>query len=403
MLTVNYVFVSAVLEDIDSLSDILSNSVSTEAVPKALDDLWKITMEGNFYKLVARLGLLIAVFGIGFWCLKLYKSLEEGALRPVVNDLIWPILLVVLLSNNGRNMRDFTMFSRDIMNGINKSTDNVISAEVSLQSTIRILATSDWISQEMNRRVEACREYVYHDDYTKCMESAKTAVDLFVNNNANWSNSPSAQVQRAYEKRRDEVRDRARNFFSIDSITNVKKAQEAQNKNAAVSDFTKISQITKFEDTAQLRTTILSFRAAFIYIIEVMMLVTGIFGPIFLALSIFPVGTKPLTSWAISFVSLGFCKICFTLISGLSSLAMVFATDKHTDMMVASIVLGLLSPALAFAVASGSGLAALTTISYVTPGFGVNPGLTSGVDSTGVPPQLQQLQQQQGGNTNTRK
>jgi hypothetical protein len=53
------------------------------------------------------------------------------------------------------------------------------------------------------------------------------------------------------------------------------------------------------------------------------MLVTALVGPVFLGLSLFPVGTKPLITWGVSFLTLGFCKICFSLISGLSALAIV--------------------------------------------------------------------------------
>jgi hypothetical protein len=106
-----------------------------------------------------------------------------------------------------------------------------------------------------------------------------------------------------------------------------------------------------------------------------MMLVTGLIGPIPLALSMFPIGTKPLMAWATSFLSLGFCKICFTLISGLSSLAMVYSEPNNVDMLVASVVLGLLAPVLSFSLASGAGLSALSNISYSAQGFKMNSGI----------------------------
>jgi ABC-type transport system involved in cytochrome c biogenesis permease component len=113
-----------------------------------------------------------------------------------------------------------------------------------------------------------------------------------------------------------------------------------------------------------------------VYIIEVMMLVTGLIGPIFLALSMFPVGLKPLITWGTSFLTLGFCKICFSLISGLSSLAMVLSGPDNIDMLVTAIVLGLLAPVLSFSIASGSGIQALSTISYSAQPFRIGTGIT---------------------------
>jgi TctA family transporter len=95
-----------------------------------------------------------------------------------------------------------------------------------------------------------------------------------------------------------------------------------------------------------------------------------------LVLSLFPVGVKTLLSWAVSFLTLGFCKICFSLISGLSSLAMVLSGPNNVDMLVTAIVLGLLAPVLAVSVASGSGLATLSSIGYSAQPFKINTGIT---------------------------
>jgi hypothetical protein len=119
----------------------------------------------------------------------------------------------------------------------------------------------------------------------------------------------------------------------------------------------------------------MSFRKGFTYIVEIMILVDALIGPIFLGLSLFPVGTKPLIAWGVSFLSLGFCKICYSLISGLSSIAFVFAEPENTDMTVVAVVLGLLSPVLAFSIASGSGINALNAVNQVVQSGGVKVGL----------------------------
>jgi ABC-type transport system involved in cytochrome c biogenesis permease component len=102
-----------------------------------------------------------------------------------------------------------------------------------------------------------------------------------------------------------------------------------------------------------------------------------------LALSLFPVGTKPIMTWLTSFLSLGFCKICFSLFSGLSSLAMVYSGPENVDMLVAAIVLGLLAPVLSFTVASGAGIGALTSISSSGQGLGINTGVSLYYPGTG--------------------
>jgi hypothetical protein len=112
-----------------------------------------------------------------------------------------------------------------------------------------------------------------------------------------------------------------------------------------------------------------------VYFTEIMMLITALIGPIFLGFSLFPVGTKPLIAWGTSFLSLGFCKICYSLISGLSSIAFVYAGPDNIDATTVAVVLGLLSPVLAFSIASGSGINSLNAINQTAQSGGLKIGL----------------------------
>jgi hypothetical protein len=90
-------------------------------------------------------------------------------------------------------------------------------------------------------------------------------------------------------------------------------------------------------------------------------------------------------AWGTSFLSLGFCKICFSLISGLSAIAFVYAGPDNIDMTVVAVVLGILAPVLAFGIASGSGLNALSNVSQISQNFGINTGAAYYVPGNGQP------------------
>jgi hypothetical protein len=57
-------------------------------------------------------------------------------------------------------------------------------------------------------------------------------------------------------------------------------------------------------------------------------------------------------------------------------MAMVLSRPNNIDMLVALIVLGLLAPVLAFSIASGTGISALSTISYSAQPFKIGTGIT---------------------------
>jgi hypothetical protein len=96
--------------------------------------------------------------------------------------------------------------------------------------------------------------------------------------------------------------------------------------------------------------------------------------------SIFPVSTKPIVSWATLFFGVGFCKICYTLVAGLSAVAMVTAGPKDVDMLVFAVIAGGLSPILAVITTSivcSSLSSAVSSIAAPANNYGVNAGLNS--------------------------
>jgi hypothetical protein len=87
----------------DQLVGVFTNSTEDTEIPAALNKLWKISMEGSMYKTMCLLGALIAVFVVGFWCVKFYDALQEGGLKPAGRDLAIATMLVFMLFNNGKN------------------------------------------------------------------------------------------------------------------------------------------------------------------------------------------------------------------------------------------------------------------------------------------------------------
>jgi hypothetical protein len=376
-------------------------------MPKAFDKLWTIAMNGNIFRLTCSLGLALAVLAVGFWCVKFYKTLQEGNLQPAITEMIFPLILVILLSNNGANMRDLTMTARNALNGINKSVAVVMSAEADLQTAINATTGSGAIRQVINSMFNTCNATNQVSDFQNCMAVKAVAAKAFVRDRTTkWqSNNPNSNQGVEFQAR---VTDIVNNLLSeVDeqlSIRNtIQASQVASNQNVPNNNGQNVTpngnpqptifDIKNDDDAAVYNKAITSFRKAFLYIVEVMMLVTGLVGPIFLGLSLFPVTNKPFIPWAISFLSLGFCKICYTLIAGLAAVAMVF-NGPGTDMLVVSTVIGLLAPVLAFSIASGSGLAALTQVSYSAQNFGLNNGIAVS-PIAGVPVTAVQQQQQE--------
>jgi hypothetical protein len=419
MLSTNFVFLAQ--SPSPSQSAVANSVLGTPGTPvgiaKAFDEVWTIAMDGNLYRLVCTIGLMIAIFAVGFWCVKFYLALEEGGYKPVVNEMIFPLILIILLSNGGSNMRNLTVTARDIMNNVNDSVNRVVGVDIDMRKAIEALAINQAAKNSLVSLFESCDPKYNLNEFNTCVRNRKVIADDLVRNvEANTESIGNESFKAQMKIWLVDLQQTVTSYAELTSpqqvgqifgygttgtaemptpeikidnypiITPSPAASPAPNANTAKTpDLFAKSTYTSRAAMQEINTTILSFRKAFLYIIEVMLIVTALIGPIFVALSMFPVGTKPMLAWGTSFLSLGFCKICFSLISGLSAIAFVYAGPDKIDMTVVAIVLGLLAPVLSFAIASGSGINALSNVSQISQNFGLNTGAAYYVPGSGQP------------------
>jgi hypothetical protein len=394
--------------DLSGVADVFSRQLQNKAplydLPKALDDLWYMAMQGSLYKLVAFLGLFIAVLAVGFWCVKFYIALDEGTMRPAVNQMVWPVLIVILLANGGEKMRDVTIGTRNILNAVNHSVSEVVGAEVNVRTALAALTGNYELQMAMGTYLNVCNQITDYPKYLSCMNKANVAIDLkqgnferalktslpgqFQTNLNRWSDATKTLKKNVLKAKNPDESQQSASSAAANSGSTSGSTAAGGTTASANSSSTSASLPAGFNpmDVSTYNTesgidsvirVLTSTRSAFLYILEAMMLVTGLIGPIFVALSLFPVGTKPMVAWGISFLTIGFCKICYNLISGLSAIAMVYAGPGNADMTVASVVLGLFAPVLSFVIASNSGFSALSTVTYTAQSFGLNPGISA--------------------------
>ena len=130
-----------------------------------------------------------------------------------------------------------------------------------------------------DNQAKACQSETEFQRFEQCMTN-KGSVVLVANQamEAFWPNttgltSNGAKWQKEIQEWKDYTANYTKNRFNTDTL-DVMKGGNILNK------MTDIKKVRTFADTADLRATILSFRGAFLYIIEVMMLVTALVGPL---------------------------------------------------------------------------------------------------------------------------
>jgi hypothetical protein len=370
-----------------------TSSITDEAIPKSMNVMWDYALNGGLYKWGCGLGIFIAVFGVGFWSLKFYKALQESTLLPTVNELVWPLLIVLLMSNGGLGMRNASFGARDLINNLNNSAYKVVDLDMSYQAAFKAIARTSIDGFLMESMYNACEANIDQAKLIECLSLSQTLMDNRFRNRFNSLSSAKPEVLTAINS----INERQKEA----SNQKVAKAKKKDDKGsvaetagvATPSDVSKVFNANRIIDGKNasdltFQKNMLALRKAFLYILEVYMLVQALVGPIFLGLSMFPVGTKPLVSWAAMFLATGFCKICYTMISGLSAVAMVLTGPDNIDMSVFAIIVGGIAPILSVTITSmllSSFSGSINSIAYPAQGYGVNAGLTSGAPP-GQPP-----------------
>jgi hypothetical protein len=157
----------------------------------------------------------------------------------------------------------------------NKQINIVIDADVSLRSAMQVLTTADTSTTLINMAYGTCQKQIEINEFRQCVRNqsliAKGATTLLTGAwpTANTGTTNGDRYQQEIDRWKAYSESTLTNTFKIDDLV---VAQEAP----GVTQATSVSQITGFDNTVELRRTILSFRGAFLYIIEIMMLVTAL-------------------------------------------------------------------------------------------------------------------------------
>jgi ABC-type multidrug transport system fused ATPase/permease subunit len=314
---------------------LVGSEIISDAIAKSLDSLWKAALTGPLYQSINNVGVLLAVFCIGFWCFKFYREMEEGGLRPAASELIFPIILVFLLSNGGSNLSNCTMGMRDYMNKVNTQLISNVGTTLNFQKALDNLSAYASSEQKIAELRARCDGITNNEKLELCLEESREMANALIEQYK--ALSPPESWLDALQKDLEDA------FSAPGKVISTIKRVALSPILVAVQAF------------------MAAMQGAFQYAIEISMLLTALFAPIALGLSLLPFGAKPIYAWISGFISLGLCKTSLNIIAGLVATA---SQDVGPDggSLVTAIAIGLLSPILALGLSTGGGMAIFSGI-----------------------------------------
>jgi hypothetical protein len=103
----------------------------------------------------------------------------EGAAKNPVNEVVWPLLIVMLLANGGENMWMATYGVKNMINSMNNSVHKVVDLEVIYQKAYKALAGASFGSFLMQSLYSSCEANIDQAKLNECLTI------IFRNTNAN--------------------------------------------------------------------------------------------------------------------------------------------------------------------------------------------------------------------------
>ncbi|MEM7553556.1 MAG: hypothetical protein AAF378_05565 [Cyanobacteria bacterium P01_A01_bin.84] len=301
-----------------------SNSIATE-----IDGLWNNIIGGGIYNTIATLGLFFAIGTLLIFIVQWTKEMLDGDSSKAFTDMIWPILVILLLSpqhttgntnNNGTILATHTRVLRGIINQTNQTLVSISNSnnqpEMILEKAYNQVMQKIGAESAVQGLMAQCNAFADPQQQSKCQTNAKTQA-INIQNQAGVS-------------------------FSLNNI--------------------------EFLSHNPLQLAIINWFIAlgitFQWIVEISLLLIGLLGPLAVGGSLLPVGSKAIFAWLIGFFSVGIVKLCFNVIAGL--LAVIMLNPDVYDPLIFAFGTGLLAPILSVIIAFGGGFTVFNSLSGVS-------------------------------------
>ncbi|MBD2445902.1 hypothetical protein H6G76_01780 [Nostoc sp. FACHB-152] len=327
----------------DTLRD---GAVNARSITEGWDAQWvsllQTDTQNNLYGALTNLGVFFAVGTLLFFMVQWLKDVIYSEYSRPISGLIWPFVVVVLLSNTGSGsiLSALTLGLKDYINFVNQQVVTTADINRNYQQAIN-MSVAEEIAGSLLRPCQA----LTGEQQIRCFDRANDQLtDL-------WQ-----EYRNVYGK----------NNRWIDRLEN----QVNQIQFGSISDAEFNALLGNTAQTT-IKNFLISLQFAFQNLLEATMLLIAVLGPVAVGASLLPVAGKPIFAWLTGFLSAGIAKISFNIIAALTATVIVDVVNSRTidinsnnpDLMWFIIFLGVLAPLLSLLLAAAGGFAVFSAIS----------------------------------------
>ncbi|WP_341531433.1 hypothetical protein WKK05_37635 (plasmid) [Nostoc sp. UHCC 0302] len=319
--------------------DIVKGAVDGSKIVNSLfEQDWIDLLNGNspIYGAVVGTSLLIAVVLVAFWSVKWYMDISENGLSiQTGGEIIYPLVVILMLSvNNGIMLAKTSFMFREISNGLNEKVLDMTRNGISLRNSI-LIANIDQTSVQAVVAASA-----------ECQKKPEEIVD---------DKGVKTKPREACIKEKQQTMQQAVDAYGKETKTPKPKKGFS------------FSRILKFGDEIVnnsvqfiIQVLLSGIEIAFQYVIQISFLLNAYIGPVFLVLSLLPLGAKPIHAWLSGWLALGLLKISYSILVGMTASSII--NTPSTNPLVHQLMAAIFSPIIAIAIATGGGMAVFSGV-----------------------------------------
>jgi hypothetical protein len=337
-------FLPPLLSESGAASILQTGLDTSQSIAQTWDKQWLTIFQSELYHSINLIGVLFSVGALLIFMIKFGREMiVDGVFEQSLLSLVMPILVIVLLANNGYVLAHGTLEMRNVIHNLSNKVMSSTLLEVKLESAIESSVDEGAISSEISALLSQCQGMTGQKQ-TDCLQAANNQAQQIIQSYSDAH--PGSTLGRSLL-----------NLLSLDPIVRGIEGGGAEASDPANAVFGGLGylggMVNDFSESL-IRIVLLAFQWAFANLLEIALILTGLVGPLAVAgLLIFD--GKPFFAWITGFFSLGMAQLCYNIIVGLA--AEVVVNAQVTDTLGFLVITALLAPALALAIASGGGMA----------------------------------------------
>lgn len=328
----------------------------SDSVRQSWDYAWDQALSGSLFINMVDVGIFLAAGSLAFWCVSFARKwLEDEASPNALQELVWPLIVILLLAHQGTNLALLAKGMRGLVNDVNANLLAGISRDIKVEDMMAELADFSSAEIQFASLRSQCNAIVNRQKQLECIQLQAEAMTGIL------SQYKQQHTDTPYGKKLAQEQALAKQ----DPDSNLVSGAANYVAGLAISPL-----------TALVLALLNTFQWAFSQLVEVSMLLTALMGPIAIGTSLLPMGTKPIFAWLSAFSAVGILKLSYNLVVGLATIS--FYHSGNINNLAAALFFGLCAPILALGMAAGGGMALFSGLSGAVSGA-VGLAVTQGV------------------------